>query len=234
MSIDEIINKIESLLDKIQDKIKWIEGKINGLLSHVPFFLKWAVSAIQDLWNKVCDKIEEFWNWFTDKLAYAGDPGLLQQTGQDWNKLLGQPTHKRAADVDSDELLVDDTWTGTAADAYKSHIGDQKSALEAVGQTYATAVSSALNGLKTGVILFWSGVIAGLISLLVGIVLATGATGTIIGIPAALATILGAIVLFLVTAGGGVLALKLSLGDTSSSLNTLKSYTDPWPNFVLS
>lgn len=232
MTIDEIINRIEGLLDKIEGKVDAIRDKINSLLSHVPSFLHWVVSKVEDLWNKVCDKIGEFWDWFTDKLAYAGDPGLLQSTGQDWNSKLGEPTHKRASTVGSDQLLVDDTWTGDGADKYKSHMGDQESALESVGQTYASAVSSTLNSLKTGVILFWAGVIAGLIALTTGIIAATAATGTIIGIPAALASIIFAIVGFLATAGGGVLALKLACSDASSSLQTLLGYADPWPDFI--
>lgn len=231
MSIDEIINRIEGLLSKVESKIEEVRNRINKLLSKVPGFLHWAVSKVEHAWNKLCDKIGEFWDWFTDKLAYAGDPGLLEQTGGDWNTLLGQPLHKDAAEVAAGKLLVDDTWTGDGADAYKADIGDQKSALDAVGQTYASAVSGALNGLKTGLIEFWAGVIVGLIALVTGIIAGAAATGTIIGIPAGVAAIIFAVIGFLTAAGAGVLALKLSADDTASSLKTLTSYANPWPSF---
>ena len=231
MSIDEIIQRIEGLLDRVESKLDEVRNRINSLLSKVPGFLHWAVGRIQDAWNKLCDKLAEFWDWFTDKLAYAGDPLLLEQTGKDWNTLLGEPTHHDAAKVETGRLLVDDTWTGDGADAYKADIGGQKSALEAVGQTYASAVSGALNGLKTGLIEFWTGVIVGLIALVTGIIAGAAATGTIIGIPAGVASIIFAVIGFLTAAGAGGLALKLSADDTASSLQTLIGYAEPWPSF---
>lgn len=231
--MDDVIAKVQQLLQKVESKFEELRNKVNSVLSHVPFFLKWVISKVEDLWNKLLDKISEFWDWFTDKLAYAGDPFLLHDTGQRWNTELGMPTDRRASQVDSDALLVDDTWTGSAAAAYKSRIGEQKSALEAVGSSLATTVSSALNSMKTGIIAFWTGVAVGLVALIGGIIGAVTASGTIIGIPVGVAVAIAAVLAFLAAAGGGVLVLKSSCDDAADSMNTTRGYADPWPSFAL-
>lgn len=234
MDINSLIQKLQEKLNKIRELVTTITNKINGLLSHVPGWLHWAVSKIEDLWNKFCDKMGEFWDWFTDKLAYVGDPFLLKDTGQRWTDKLGAPTHKRAGEVDSDDLLVDDIWTGTAADAYKSKIGDQKSALNAVGTSYANSVQLSLNTMKTGIWVFWIAVVAALVVATIAFIAGIGAEGTIIGIPAGLFAQIAAVVGFLLAAGGATLALKFSADDSASSLRNLNSYADKWPSFALS
>lgn len=233
MDINELIQKIVDKLERIRDLVNQIKSKINGLLSHVPSYLHWVISKVEDLWNKFCDKMSEFWDWFTDKLAYAGDPFLLKDTGQRWNDDLGGPAHKRANEVDSDDLLVDDNWTGSAADAYKSKIGGQKDALNAVGQTYASAVSSALNTMKTGIWIFWIAIVSALVVATLAFIAGIGAEGTVIGIPAGLLAQISAVVGFLLAAGGATVALKFSADDSASALRNINNYSDKWPSFAL-
>lgn len=233
MDINSLIDKINEKLNKIRELVTTITNKINGLLSHVPGWLHWAVSKIEDLWNKFVNKMGEFWDWFTDKLAYVGDPFLLKDTGQRWTDKLGVPTHKRAGEVDSDDLLVDDSWTGTAASAYKDKIGGQKDALNAVGSTYASAVQSSLNTMKTGIWTFWIAVVAALVVAVLAFIAGIGMEGTIVGIPAGLFTQIAAVVGFLLAAGGATMALKFAADDTASGLRNLNSYADKWPSFAL-
>lgn len=234
MDINELIQKIVDKLDRIRDLVKQIQSKINGLLSHVPGFLHWVISKVEDLWGKFCDKMAEFWDWFTDKLAYVGDPFVLKDTGERWNTELGLPAHRRAAEVESDDLLVDDNWTGTAASAYKEKIGDQKDALNTIGQTYASGVSSALNTMKTGIWIFWIAVVSALVVAILAFIAGIGAEGTIIGIPAGLLAQIAAVVGFLLAAGGAAVALKLAANDAASGLRNLTSYSEKWPSFTLS
>lgn len=235
MDINSLIQRIEEKLNQIRDLVNQITNKINGLLSHVPGWLHWVISKVEDLWNKFCDKMSEFWNWFTDKLAYVGDPFVLKDTGEKWNTKLGVPTHKRAGEVDADALLVDNIWTGSSAEAYKSKIGDQKDALDSVGQNYATSVQGALNTMKTGIWVFWIGVVGGIVVLVGGFLVGLGAEGTIIGIPAGLLEQIVAVVGFLILAGGAVAALKLCADDSAATLKGVNTYYDEkWPSFALS
>jgi hypothetical protein len=235
MDIDALIQKIVDKLNHIRDLVDQVTRKINGLLSHVPSYLHWVISKVDDLWNQFCDKMAEFWDWFTDKLAYVGDPFILKDTGEKWNTKLGVPTHKRAGEVDSDDLLVDDIWTGTSASAYKDKIGGQKDALTAVGQTYASSVQSALNTMKTGIWIFWIAVVGALVVAVAAFLAGIGAEGTIVGIPAGLFLQISAVVGFLIAAGGATVALKFAADDSASALRNLNSYSDDkWPSFALS
>jgi hypothetical protein len=233
MDIHALIQKIVDKLDHIRDLVNQIKSKINRLLSHVPSYLHWVISKVEDLWGRFCDKMAEFWDWFTDKLAYVGDPFLLKDTGERWNTELGAPAHKRANEVDSDDLLVDDNWTGTAAEAYKAKIGGQKDALNAIGQTYASGVSSALNTMKTGIWIFWIAIVSALVVAALAFVAGIGAEGTVIGIPAGLLAQISAVVGFLLAAGGATVALKFAASDSASALRNLNNYSDKWPSFAL-
>jgi hypothetical protein len=233
--MDEIIAKISGFLDKVQGKLEELTDKVNGILSHVPFFLQWAVDKFMDLWNKMLDKLGEFWDWFTDKLSYCGDPFGLGEAGDRWNTDLGLPTKSLADQIDDEhELLVDDTWTGTAATAYKEQVPDQEAALRTVGQSFATAVDSAMGSLKSGLLLFWGGIVIGLITLVGAIIGATAAAGTIIGLPAAPVAVVIGVVGFLLTAGAGVAALYLLAGTAADSLRNGRQYATDWPDFAVS
>lgn len=235
MDINSLIQKINEKLQKIQQLQNEIMNKINGLLSHVPGYLHWAVSKIVDLQRKFNEKMVEFWNWFTDKLAYVGDPFLLKSTGERWNTALGVPTHKRANEVDADDLLVDGIWTGSGAEAYKSKIGDQKDALDSIGQNYATGVQGALNTMKTGIWVFWLGIVGGLIELVGGVLAGLIAEATVVGALPGLAEQILVVVVFLVLAGGATAALKLCADDSASALKGVNNYyDDKWPSFALS
>lgn len=234
MDFNSLIQKIEEKLNKIQELVTRIENKINGLLQKVPGWLHWAVSKIVDLWNKFCKKMSEFWDWFTDKLAYCGDPMLLQDTGKKWNTNLGIPAHKRAQAVDADDLLVDDVWTGTGAEAYKGKIGDQKDALNAIGQNYASSIQGALNTMKTGIWAFWIGIVAGLVELIAGLIIGLVAEATVVGSGPGLAEQLLSVGVFLLLAGSGVAALKFCCDDSADALRAVNSYyDDKWPSFAL-
>lgn len=233
MDINELIQKVVDKLDRIRELVNKIKDKINGLLSSVPGFLKWVISKVEDLWAKFCDKMAEFWDWFTDKLAYVGDPFLLKETGENWNTKLGAPANKRANEVESDDLLVDDNWKGEAADAYKSKIGGQRDALKAVGRIYASGVQSALNTMKTGIWVFWVAIVSALVVAILAFIGGIGAEGTIIGIPAGLLVQISAVVGFLLAAGGATLALKFAADDSASALRNIKNYSDKWPSFAL-
>jgi len=234
MDINSLIQKIHDKLEQIHRLQDQINNKIKGLLSKVPGVLHWAVSKVEHLWQQFCDKMTDFWNWFTDKLAYVGDPFLLKDTGEKWNTKLGIPAHKRAKEVDADDLLVDDIWTGTGAEAYKNKIGDQKDALNSVGQNFASTIQGALNTMKTGIWVFWIGIVGGLVELIGGFVAGAIAEATVVGAGLGLAEQVLIVVVFLVLAGGATAALKFCADDSAASLKTVNSYyDDKWPSFAL-
>lgn len=234
ISIDEIIEKVNELLDKIAAKIEEIRQKVNSILSKVPGFLEWAVDKFLDAWNKMLEKLGEFWDWFTDKLSYVGDPFGLHGRGDDWHTVVGDPGKEMADSIDSDhELLVDGTWTGQAATAYQGQVPDQESALRSLGQTFASQVSSGLKTMAFGVAAFWLGIIAALVTLVLAIVAASAATGSIIGLPAVPVLIVSGIIGFLVAAGLGLATLAFTASQAADSFRNITRYATDWPEFAV-
>ena len=224
--------KVRSLLAKVQSKFDELTSKINRLLSHVPSYLHWVIAKVDKLWSELCAKMTELFDWFRKTLPAPGNPILLHQIGQAWNTALGLPAHKRSNEVDSDALLVDDTWTGTSAEAYKSHIDDQRGALNSVG-TVAGAIASAMNTMKTGIWSFWIGVGVALIAFVGGLISVATATGTIVGIPVALALGIATAAAFWGAIGAGCALLHFACSDSRDSINTTIAYSDPWPKFAV-
>lgn len=234
MTIEEIIEKINGFLAKVQGSLEKLTTKVDNILSYVPFFLQWAVDKFMDLWNTMLDKVGESWDWFTDKLAYCGDPFGLGEAGARWNTDLGQPAKALADQVDGEhELLVDDNWTGTAATSYKEQIPDQEDALRTLGQSFATAVDSAMGTLKASIIGFWGGIVIALVGLGLAIVAATAAAGTVIGLPAAPVAVVAGVIAFLLAAGAGVAALYLGTNSAADSFRNARQYATNWPDFAV-
>lgn len=234
ISIDEIIEKVNALLDKIADRIEQIRQKVNSILSKVPGFLRWAVDKFLDAWNAMLKKLGEFWDWFTDKLASVGDPFGLVDTGSDWHTMLGEPGKQAADSIDDEhELLVDDTWTGLAATAYKDQVPAQESALRSLGQTFASSVASSLKTLSFGIAAFWILVISALVTLVLALVAATAATGSIMGLPAVPVLIVSGIVAFLVQVGGGLATLTFTASSAADGFRNITRYATDWPEFAV-
>lgn len=234
ISIDEIIEKIQALLDKVEAKIEEIRQKVNSILSKVPGFLQWAVDKFIDAWNKMLEKLGEFWDWFSDKLAKVGDPFGLYDTSESWHVKVGEPGKRLADSIDDEhELLVDDTWTGLAATSYKDQVPDQETALRSLGLTFASTVASNLKTMAFGVAAFWITVINGTIALVAAIIAASAATGTIIGLPAVPVLIVMGIVAFLVTAGGGLATLMFTANLAGDGFRNLTRYATDWPEFAV-
>lgn len=234
VDIQDLLDKIESLRQKIADKINWIADKINGILSHVPGFLSWVVDKFIAAWNKMLEKYTEFMAWFVQKLAYAGDPVRLWNLGDDWHTLVGEPGKTMADSIDeTHELLVDDNWTGEAATAYKAQVPDQESTLRLLGQTFASTASSQLKTMAVAIVLFWTGIIAALVSLVIAIIAASAATGSVIGIPAVPFAIGAGIIAFLIAAGTGTASLIGGCLLAKEGLNNVTRYAEDWPEFAL-
>lgn len=233
ITVDEIIERLNALFDKIQDKLNWITDRINSLLSHVPGWAGWVVDKFMDAWNAMLGKLQEFWDWFTDKLAYVGDPFTLWSTSDLWHTVVGEPGKVLADSIEDSDLLVDNTWTGPAAESYKGQVPDQETALRTLGQSFATTASSQLKTLSVGIGIFWLGVIAAVAALAWTIVAAAGETGSVIGIPAVPATIAAGLVTCLLALGAALGSLVGALKISADGFRSVVRYATDWPEFAV-
>jgi hypothetical protein len=230
-----VIDEVTRLLQEIRDKVDELTRKVNETLAKVPGWAGWVVDRVLDAWDAFCEKLGQFWDWFTDKLAYAGDPGGLSDMARRWTDDVAAPVSAQTHEIDDGDLLVDDRWKGDAADQYRQRVPEQKESLEAVRSEYVTALTSALNSMSSGITVFWWGVAAAIVSLAAGIAGALTATGTIIGLPAAPVLAAAGVVVALVALGTTWSVLNNEATSAALALDTAKSYgLTSWPSFAVS
>jgi hypothetical protein len=232
--MDDVIAEVQELLAEVEEKIEELRTKVNGILAQVPGWLDWVVDKVRDGWNEACQKMAEFWDWFTDKLAEAGDMGALERAALSWNTDVGGPASDQSQLVDDGDIFVDDRWTGDAAERYKQKVPEQRRAMDAIRNEFAKVVSGALDAMRGGISAFWWGVVGIVVGLIVAIVGATTATGTIIGLPAVPVMIVTGVVIALASLAAGVAALNSAAASAKNSLNQAASYgLKSWPPFAL-
>jgi hypothetical protein len=233
--VDDAIDEVTRLLQEISDKVDELTRKVNETLAKVPGWASWVVDRVQDAWNGLCEKLGQFWDWFTDKLAYAGDPFGLSDMARRWADEVSAPTSAQTHEIDDGDLLVDDNWQGDAADQYRQRVPEQKSTLEAIRSEYVAALTSALNSMSSGITVFWWGVAGAIVSLALGIAGAITATGTIIGLPAAPVLAALGVAGALVALGATWNVLRSEATSADLALDSARSYgLTTWPSFAVS
>ena len=212
----EQIERINQLLDEVQQKLDWLVDRINGLLSHVPFWLEWAVDKFRDLWDWAMEKVGQFWDKVAEFVSYLGQPWDLNDAKERWIQL-GSPVAARAFESDKSQSSVDGAWKGRAADQYANALTAQKAALSSVQSKLTNPMGPALGSLASALYIFFGVVIGAIVALIVAHGVATGEAVSIIGLPAVpptLATAYGACIVLLIGA-------ITNLNNAASNSNTV-------------
>jgi hypothetical protein len=232
-----VIDRLNELLDKISAKMQELVDKVNSILSKIPGWAEKLLDGFMAMWNKMLEKWDEFWGWLTDKLAYVGNPFALRDAADAWHSSVGQPTYDGSQDVEADaDLGVDDSdkWQGSAAEAYRSKVPEQRDAMQGVSQTFVTPIAAALTSVKWGIYTFWVGIVFGLVALVGAFVLAIGSAATVVGAILSPEFVVGGIIAFLLAGGGAFIGLVAMFDQAREGLRSLSRYnTDSWPSFAL-
>ncbi|ACQ82078.1 hypothetical protein Bcav_3836 [Beutenbergia cavernae DSM 12333] len=181
-----------------------------------------GVAVLAEVLEEFDTTVDEFYTWLDDKIDYLGMPDELQLTASSWIENVAGTMTGLAQNVETGDLLVDDNWTGEAADRYKQRVPDQVDALAAIRGEYALPLASALNGVKDGVIAFVAGLVVALLALGIALLTAT--------------TLVGALGALLVAAGAVYFAVVMLQGGLESADATLRgiltSLLQRWPAFA--
>lgn len=213
------MDEIFDLLDEIQAKTESLRNTVNDWLGRVPGWASWVGDRIRDAWDWLVARANEFWDGLTLIVGNLGDPGKLSATGSSWNNSVGGPVSSQVQVAEVGNLDVDDRWSGTAADAYRQRISLHKTALDKIKASMTDGLSSALDQVKTGIIIFWAAMVAALATLVSGIIGALASTATVFGIPAGILIAAGAFAIALAAIWGGGTKLK---SDCMTARNTLE------------
>ena len=209
-----------ALLDQITSTVARIQGKTDELQRSINGKLHWLPSGLQDSivagWNKFCGLMADIWHALGDILGHLGSPDTLYRTASLWSSSVGGPVSEKVGTVDAGLLTVDDTWNGTAADAYRQLLPGQKAALTAVKTTFTDAIATGLSSLAKAIYIFWGALVAAIVGLAAGIVGGLASSATIIGLPATPFIIVAAGLV----AGAAIAAGEWNLGSTASDVKT--------------
>ncbi|XVV13691.1 hypothetical protein ACQP2X_04870 [Actinoplanes sp. CA-131856] len=211
----DLLDKINSTLEKIQTKTTELQNAINSKIGWLPGFLQDKVVAG---WNKFTGFMQRVWTNLNEVLSNMGSPSALADTAEAWSDLVGGPVSAQVQTAEAGLLSADDKWDGDAADAYRQTLPLQKAALDKVKSSLTDGIASALSTVSTGILAFWLGLVAALVALAVGIVGALGSTATIVGLPAAPIIAAGAALAASASLIGGAETLKALCASANATL----------------
>lgn len=220
------------MLRTLEGAVERLQRIINATLSVVPELLSWIVDRVVDGWNLLMDKLQEFWDWFTDRLAYVGDPFTLHDRSVTWKVDVGAVSANLRRDIDDHDLLVDDAWKGRGADQYRQSVPDQREAFTSLNADYAQRIGDALVAMRNAILIFWGAVLVAIIAVCVGFATATGAAVTVFGLPLAPPAALGGILIGLGAIGAALIAFSAASSIAHSNLASAMAGVQTWPTFV--
>lgn len=220
------------VLEQLQQKFQELQTVINDTLSHVPAIFSWVVDRVQEGWTWLCERVAEVWDWFVDKLSYVGNPFMLSGASNAWKESVGGPATDVSRSVDRGELAADDRWQKFGAEQYRQRVPLQQAALKSIDTDYAQKIAAMMDDLQVAIVAFWAGVVAALITLVVGFATATGEAVTVLGLPLAPPTALGAIAIALGALGAATAVMYSKAASARSTLKGTSSGVQGWPKFA--
>ncbi len=223
--------KINALLDKLDGKGIELQNAINGALKWIPD--SWVI-GLDKAWNTFVAKWNEFWKEMGRITSNMGNPGSLLNTADEWSSKVGGPVSGTATTGMPGSLLVDDNWTGTAAENYKQKLIKQKEPLTKMQATFSAGIVGALRIAAAGIAAFWAGLVVALVALAVALGAAILTAETVLGAigfaVAGLVTALGSIL-------SGIFLLEYAMREAETDLRTKINDNNgfdgtKWPEFV--
>jgi len=212
-----LLSKIDGMVSRINLKTSQLQNSINHTLGSASVPIpQWIKDKVSEGWNKFTTLLKQLWNELAWILDNMGSPSMLFSTADGWSNRIGGPVSGLVQKAEAGSLTVDDNFDGSAAIAYKQALPLQKTALEKIKATYTDGISTALSDMAKAIYVFWGALIVAFGALIAGIIAASGATGTIVGLPAGLVIAAGAVLV----ASGAVTAGSLNLKSAASGANS--------------
>ncbi len=227
---DPLIEKINETLDNIQRKVDDLQNALNDTLGRIPGLLGWVADKILDAWNWFVGKLQEFWDWISNFLQHMGDPDRLTSTADAWSQSVGGPVSARVGTADVGSLMVDDNWTGTAAEQYRQQVPLQKTALQSVKFAFTDGISGALKDVALAIKVWWAALAGALVALAIALIEAIGAALGIITAPAAPLIAAGGVAVCASLLWGGGEVLKSQSASANVTLNQKLAENAAYPN----
>jgi hypothetical protein len=214
----ELMNEIFITVQKIRDLVQLLADTLNAALSGLSILLGWIADKVREGWNWFTAKMSEFWDWLYHILSNIGDGDAVTRTANAWSDTVAAPVSTEVGLADLGTLLVDNKWSGDAAEAYKGIVPLQKLALDKIKTGFTDGISLALSQLRTAITTFKGSMILALAAMAGGLVGAIATGDTIAGIPAVPFIAVGTVVVATAALYYGVTTLQSASASANSQL----------------
>ncbi len=228
--MDALLQRINDLIEKLQEKFDSLRDKVNGVLDKIPFFLGWVEDKLRDAWNWFVEKWDEFWDAANLIFGNMGDRDAISTTSTSWVQSVGAPVSGKVDVVDRALLQADDHWKGQAADTYFPKAALHKTAMDKIQSTYVTAATTALESVRSGLVKFYTALITALGAFIAGMIGAIASTATILGAPAGPVIAAGAALVAIGAFYAGGLLLKSDCTTAKQTLANARGNLVGFPN----
>jgi len=228
--------EFRDLLARMDTKLKDVDQSSAKLFDRSNRAMALLPPGVSDMLRDALIRLRDLMAKFYEELAKIqfnpGWPPGLYSTGNAWTSQVGGPISSLSGKLSTDQLRIDNLWTGPAADAYAAILPTQQKAVDAIKQA-TDVLDSNLTKAAAGIVVLWIGVIAAVASYLIELIAETGAAATVVGAPpaAAGAGLSTAKVIGLVIAAIGVFAgYAALLADSMSSMRQAMYANGPFPD----
>lgn len=186
--MNPLTQQIDQKSREIDDNFRKFFSQVNGTLSWVPDALEYLVDPIIKSMNLLATATGDFWKWLEEQKAKCGDEDRLDEVGEQWVNKVGNVLGDIAGTIGLDKLRTNIEWTGRAARAYHDTVPPQAAGLNAI-KDIANQMRASLNSLANSVEGFRLAMYFALGGFVVAGVAAIAGALSVVGIPAAIATI---------------------------------------------
>lgn len=228
---DPIIDQTIGKLNEVERLVQQLFDKVNDVLSWVPGFLSDLIEPVRKGMNDLSNKMAEFWASCKHFMTDRGSPSTLKATAASWSDGVGNPIGDLAGAISLDKLKTEIEWQGRGAEAYKATVPAQVSGLNAL-KDLGLQIRNSLINLANGIDSFWTQLIGVVTGLLIALGVAVVSAATVVGLPAAIVVLLGAVgagVAGVITAISAVDSLTATVANEQQGiLDKVKALGSTW------
>ncbi|MEU4217348.1 hypothetical protein [Actinoplanes sp. NPDC026623] len=227
--------EFRELLDRLDGKLKGIDSTSAKLFDRSNRAFMFLPPGLSGVLHAALVELRDLMGSLFEELAKIvlnpGWPPGLFSAGNDWTTKIGGPISEVSGKITTDQLHIDNYWTGSAASAYAATLPAQQKAIDAITQA-TNVLDGNLKKAAWGIIALWIGILTAVSSYLIELAGEAGAAATVVGAPpaAAAAGVSTAKVIGLVIAGVGVFTTYAGLlVDSMTTMRQTIYANGPFP-----
>lgn len=216
--VHEVINEVIDFLQECNDTVMSIFDTVSRVINAVPDWMDIGniISTVNGLLQKLNSVASDIVDTIQPYLRYVGSPNKLREVGCAWVESIGGTASAQASLVQPAALPTSGAWTGQAYQAYSNKADLQSTAGQEI-YNRASMIDGELGKMASAITQFWISIGIALGALVIGLATAVAEACGVVTIPAAIATAIGVIGVYVTFVGSAVQALS-TMNDSVSGM----------------